>query len=178
MNVSSFEFQLARDLAVQLNSNLQTNAIIYQHDGSQWAQVERASDSGTMALRAIEPLSISPDDAIVRDALDRFDLTNFKAQCFPFEHSTLFSIRANSDRKTAFVVVVLLPRLAIQNDSLIVALMQSIRDTQKYQREAEKTRNDSEAFIEQITQDFEELPGFETLMNNLTSGMHAPPSIR
>lgn len=170
MYVSSSELQLARDLAFQLNSDLQTDAIIYQHDGSQWAQVDRASDSGTMALRAIDPRLILNDDAIVRDALDRFDLTNFKAQYFQLEHSTLFSIRANSDRKTAFVVVVVLPRLVIQNASLIVALMQSIRNTLKYQREVEQTRNDSEAFIEQITQDFEELTWLRNAHEQLDLG--------
>ena len=170
MNVSSVELQLAKDLAFQLSSDLQTDSMIYQHDGTHWAQVDRLGQLGTVAPHPIEPLSISPDDTIVRDALDRFDLTNLQAQCFPFEHSTLFSIRANSDRKTAFVVVLLLPQSTIQNDSLIVALMQSIRNTQKYQREAEQTRNDSEAFIEQITQDFEELTWLRNAHEQLDLG--------
>ena len=170
MCVPTSELQLAKDLASQLNSDLQTDAMIYQHDGSRWAQVDRLGGPETVALRASDPLLNLYDDAFVRDALVRFDLTNFKAQCFEFEHSTLFSIRANSDRRTAFVVVVVLPRLASQNDSLIVALMQSIRNTLRYQREAEKTRNDSEAFIEQITQDFEELTWLRNAHEQLDLG--------
>ena len=135
------DIKIACELASRLESVLKTRARVLSYSNSNWKLVTNVDASTNL-------------DTLLHAALVGFD----KRSCQPFisRQDGLLTVIVNTcpDAVLPIVVGVVLPD---QQETMIVSLVSAHLEALHSQAEATTTRSQSEFFIDQVTQDFEEL---------------------
>ena len=133
--------KLACELASRLESVLNTRAFVLRFSQSGWSN---ASNSDA-------PIDFAP---ILLASLAKFDRQS--SQPTVLRKDGLLSVVVNTcpDAMLPIVVGLVLPD---QSETIIISLLSAHLEALQYQAEAKTTKSQSEFFIDQVTQDFEEL---------------------
>ncbi len=133
--------QLACQLASRLESALGSCALVLQFSKATWRNVSSGDSQDDI-------------DPNVVAALQEFDVRS--GQPFVWRHADRLIVVVNAclDAMVPIVVAMALPE---QDEKLICSLFSAHLEALQYCAEAAATRKQSEFFIDQVTQDFEEL---------------------
>ncbi len=133
--------KLACELATRLESVLKTRAFVLQFSQAGWSNA-----SNSDALIALSPILLA--------SLAKFDRRS--SQPTVLRKDGLLSVVVNTcpDAMLPIVVGLVLPD---QPETIVISLLSAHLEALQYQAEAKTTKSQSEFFIDQVTQDFEEL---------------------
>ncbi len=133
--------QLAFELASRLEAALGSRAFVLHFSESNWIGVSVENPP-----EVIDPTVIS--------ALQQFDIRSGQPFACRQSGRLVVAINACLDALSPIVVALALPE---QNEKLVCSLVSANLEALQYSAEAAATRKQSEFFIDQVTQDFEEL---------------------
>jgi len=141
MSSTNADAQLACQLATRLESALRSCASVLQFCTANWKNV-----SGYDSQDDIDPNVVA--------ALQEFDVLS--RQPFVWRQGDRLIVVVNACRD-ALVPIVVAMALPEQDEKLVCSLFSAHLEALQYSAEAAATRKQSEFFIDQVTQDFEEL---------------------
>ena len=133
--------QLARELASRLEYALGSHVFVLQYTQATWSIA-----TGEDPADAIDPLVVA--------ALQNFDIRSGQPFVWRQNGCLVVVVNACLDALVPIAVAVALPDL---NEKLVCSLVSANLEALQYCAEATVTKRQSEYFIDQVTQDFEEL---------------------
>lgn len=148
------DLQLASELATRIESVFGPCASVWMRSKGRWASACHQED-GTDKVEAILPVRPSEIDA----ALQHFDLRSDQPFVWRASGTLFVAIKTSGDALAPVVVVVALPN---QDDRLICSFLIAHLEALLNRRIAITAKKQSEFFIDQVTQDFEELTWLRT----------------
>ena len=140
------DIQIARELASRLESVFGPCSWVVQFSKSGW-------------LNESQKEPTKPISAELSETLESLDLRSDKPFVRRVQDKLVVLINVRTDALSPVIVGVVLPD---QNDAVICSLLASQLESIQFREEAARTRKQSEFFIDQVTQDFEELTWLRT----------------
>ena len=133
--------RVATELARRLEFALHCIARVVVRTSSGWSPL----DSGNLAIE---------QNLLLAEVLERLHLTSEQPFVLRKQGRLLVAVNVSPSSKTPVVVVVDLPD---ENEPLVVSLVTAYLEAAQLREEVAQSQSQSECFIDQVTQDFEEL---------------------